>query len=85
MLEAWLDFHRANLAPKCSGLKDDQLRPASAAPSSMTLLGLGAQFRVDADGDDHAVQAVCLARGPQSPTVTRSGSRSSPWHPRGPM
>ncbi|GAA2533557.1 DinB family protein [Pilimelia columellifera subsp. columellifera] len=40
MLEAWLDFHRATLVLKCSGLKDDQLRLASAAPSSMTLLGL---------------------------------------------
>ncbi|MFJ2589192.1 DinB family protein [Streptomyces sp. NPDC087538] len=40
MLEAWLDFHRATLALKCSGLTDDQLRLASAAPSSMTLLGL---------------------------------------------
>ncbi|MFF1452099.1 DinB family protein [Streptomyces sp. NPDC058274] len=40
MLEAWLDFHRATLALKCSDLEDDQLRLASAAPSSMTLLGL---------------------------------------------
>ncbi|MEV6028483.1 DinB family protein [Streptomyces sp. NPDC052036] len=40
MLEAWLDFHRATLAVKCSGLKDDQLRLAAASPSSMTLLGL---------------------------------------------
>ncbi|MFE2640323.1 DinB family protein [Streptomyces scopuliridis] len=40
MLESWLDFHRATLALKCSGLKDDQLRLASVAPSSMTLLGL---------------------------------------------
>lgn len=40
MLEAWLDFHRATLALKCSGLKDDQLRRASVSPSSMTLLGL---------------------------------------------
>ncbi|MFI9628895.1 DinB family protein [Streptomyces sp. NPDC052042] len=40
MLEAWLDFHRATLALKCSDLKDDQLRLASAAPSPMTLLGL---------------------------------------------
>ncbi|MFI5774636.1 DinB family protein [Streptomyces sp. NPDC051658] len=39
MLEAWLDFHRATLALKCSGLEDDQLRLTSA-PSSMTLLGL---------------------------------------------
>ncbi|WP_404193319.1 DinB family protein [Streptomyces tauricus] len=40
MLEAWLDFHRATLTLKCAGLKDDQLRLAAAAPSSMTLLGL---------------------------------------------
>lgn len=40
MLEAWLDFHRATLALKCSGLEDDQLRLAVASPSSMTLLGL---------------------------------------------
>ncbi|MET8564103.1 DinB family protein [Streptomyces flaveolus] len=40
MLEAWLDFHRATLALKCSGLDDGQARLASAAPSSMTLLGL---------------------------------------------
>lgn len=40
MLEAWLDFHRAPLALKCSGLKDDQLRLAAVPPSSMTLLGL---------------------------------------------
>ncbi len=39
-LEAWLDFHRATLALKCSGLDDRQSRLASVAPSSMTLLGL---------------------------------------------
>ncbi|MGP2440818.1 DinB family protein [Streptomyces sp. JW3] len=40
MLDAWLDFHRATLALKCSGLRDDQARRASAPPSTMTLLGL---------------------------------------------
>ncbi|KES06028.1 hypothetical protein BU52_16545 [Streptomyces toyocaensis] len=40
MLEAWLDFHRATLALKCSGLTEDQSRLAAASPSSMTLLGL---------------------------------------------
>ncbi|MFD7713379.1 DinB family protein [Streptomyces sp. NPDC059785] len=40
MLETWLDFHRSTLTLKCSGLTDDQLRTASAAPSPMTLLGL---------------------------------------------
>ncbi|MEU9118803.1 DinB family protein [Streptomyces sp. NPDC048506] len=40
MLESWLDFHRATLAVKCSGLDDRQVRLASVAPSPMTLLGL---------------------------------------------
>lgn len=40
MLTAWLDYHRATLAWKCSGLTDDQLRERSAPPSSMSLLGL---------------------------------------------
>ncbi|MEU8681783.1 DinB family protein [Streptomyces sp. NPDC048611] len=40
MLESWLDFHRATLPLKCAGLEDRQLRLASAAPSTMTLLGL---------------------------------------------
>ncbi|MEU3414677.1 DinB family protein [Streptomyces sp. NPDC006658] len=39
-LEAWLDFHRATLALKCSGLTDHQLRLAAVPPSPMTLLGL---------------------------------------------
>ncbi|GAA2403484.1 DinB family protein [Streptomyces glaucosporus] len=40
MLEGWLDFHRATLALKCSGLDDEQVRRASVPPSPMTLLGL---------------------------------------------
>ncbi|MEV7386266.1 DinB family protein [Streptomyces sp. NPDC091215] len=40
MLESWLDFHRATLALKCSGLDDAQARTASAEPSALTLLGL---------------------------------------------
>lgn len=40
MLRQWLDFHRATLAMKCSGLTDDQLRLRSAPPSSLSLLGL---------------------------------------------
>ncbi|MFJ9613208.1 DinB family protein [Streptomyces noursei] len=39
-LESWLDFHRATLELKCAGLDDRQLRLASVASSSMTLLGL---------------------------------------------
>ncbi|MET9295055.1 DinB family protein [Streptomyces sp. NPDC003077] len=40
MLERWLEFHRATLETKCSGLSDEQLRTASAEPSDLTLLGL---------------------------------------------
>ncbi|MFE3018995.1 DinB family protein [Streptomyces sp. NPDC059256] len=40
MLEAWLEFHRETLVLKCADLDDQQLRTPSAAPSSMTLLGL---------------------------------------------
>jgi hypothetical protein len=40
MLEAWLEFHRATLLWKCSGLSDSQLKLRSAPPSSLSLLGL---------------------------------------------
>lgn len=39
-LEGRLEFGRATLELKCSGLDDEQARRASVAPSSMTLLGL---------------------------------------------
>ncbi|MDI3389048.1 DinB family protein [Streptomyces sp. B-S-A8] len=39
-LRAFLDYHRATLALKCAGLTDDELRRASAPPSTLTLLGL---------------------------------------------
>jgi uncharacterized damage-inducible protein DinB len=40
MLEAWLEFHRATLLWKCTGLSDEQLKLRSAPPSSLSLLGL---------------------------------------------
>jgi uncharacterized damage-inducible protein DinB len=40
MLDAWLEFHRATLLWKCSGLSDEQLKRRSAPPSSLSLLGL---------------------------------------------
>lgn len=40
MYQAWLDFHRATLLGKCSGLDAGQLKTASAEPSNLTLLGL---------------------------------------------
>ena len=40
MLDGWLDFHRATLLQKCTGLTADQLRTRSVEPSSMSLLGL---------------------------------------------
>ncbi|MFB9234281.1 DinB family protein [Plantactinospora siamensis] len=40
MLEGWLDYHRQTLLLKCAGLTAEQLKTASAEPSSLTLLGL---------------------------------------------
>lgn len=39
-LESWLDFYRATLAMKCTGLTEEQLRTAAVSPSALTLLGL---------------------------------------------
>ena len=39
-LEGWLDFHRATLELKCSGLDDAQAATAAVAPSEFTLTGL---------------------------------------------
>lgn len=39
-LESWLDFHRATLAMKCSGLDDEQAAVAAVPPSGFTLTGL---------------------------------------------
>jgi uncharacterized damage-inducible protein DinB len=40
MLQGWLDWHRQTLLTKCAGLTAEQLRLASAEPSSLTLHGL---------------------------------------------
>ena len=40
MYQSWLDFHRGTLVWKCAGLNDAQLKRASVAPSTLTLLGL---------------------------------------------
>ena len=40
MLIGWLDYHRAALAKKCADLTPEQLAERSAAPSTMSLLGL---------------------------------------------
>ena len=40
MLVAWLEFHRATLLMKCTGLSDDQLKLRSAEPATLSLLGL---------------------------------------------
>ena len=39
-LQAWLDFHRATLLAKCSGLTHEQLATRSCPPSQLSLLGL---------------------------------------------
>ena len=40
MLEGWLDYHRATLLLKASGLTAEQLKQAAVEPSNLTLLGL---------------------------------------------
>ena len=40
MLDAWLEFHRATLLMKCSGLDEKQLKLRAAEPSTLSLLGL---------------------------------------------
>jgi uncharacterized damage-inducible protein DinB len=40
MLTAWLDWHRATLRGKCSGLGPAQLRERAVPPSALSLLGL---------------------------------------------
>jgi uncharacterized damage-inducible protein DinB len=39
-LTGFLDFHRATLLWKCSGLSDEQVKRRAAAPSTLSLLGL---------------------------------------------
>ena len=39
-LEQWLDYHRATLLHKCSGLTHDQLKQQSVPTSGLTLLGI---------------------------------------------
>jgi len=39
-LRAFLDYHRATLAMKCTGLTDEELRRQSSPPSTLSLLGL---------------------------------------------
>jgi uncharacterized damage-inducible protein DinB len=39
-LEQWLDFHRATLLRKCSGLTAEQLKHRAVPPSHLSLLGL---------------------------------------------
>jgi Protein of unknown function (DUF664) len=40
LLDAWLEFHRATLLTKCAGLTAEQLAERSAAPSTLSLIGL---------------------------------------------
>ncbi|MEU3709852.1 DinB family protein [Streptomyces catenulae] len=40
MLQGWLDWHRDTLLAKCAGLTGEQLTLRSAAPSTLSLLGL---------------------------------------------
>ncbi len=59
-LEQWLDFHRATLLLKCSGLDAEQLKRRACPPSALSLLGLVRHmteverwwFRMNADAQD---------------------------------
>ena len=63
-LEQWLDYHRATLLWKCAGLTAQQLKHRSAAPSTLTLLGLVRHmleverwwFRIHGAGEDVALE-----------------------------
>lgn len=39
-LEGWVDFHRATLLQKCTGLSAEQLKRRAVPPSNLSLLGL---------------------------------------------
>jgi hypothetical protein len=39
-LQQWLDYHRATLLMKCTGLTAEQLKQRAAPPSRLSLLGL---------------------------------------------
>lgn len=59
-LEQWLDYHRATLLTKCTGLTAEQLKRRSMPPSTLSLLGLVRHmveverwwFRMHAGGED---------------------------------
>jgi uncharacterized damage-inducible protein DinB len=61
-LEQWLDYHRATLLLKCSGLSAAQLKERAVPPSALSLLGLVRHmteverwwFRMHANGEDLA-------------------------------
>ena len=44
-LEQWLDFHRATLLMKCTGLTAEQLKRRAVPPSRLSLLGLVRHMR----------------------------------------
>jgi uncharacterized damage-inducible protein DinB len=61
-LEHWLDFHRATLLTKCTGLTAEQLKRRAVPPSALSLLGLVRHmteverwwFRMHANSEDLA-------------------------------
>lgn len=61
-LQQWLDFHRATLLAKCSGLTAAQLKTRAVPPSALSLLGLVRHmteverwwFRMHVGGEDLA-------------------------------
>ena len=79
MLTAWLEWQRATLMWKCSGLDDEQLRRRTVEPSTMSLLGLVRHltdverhwFRRVLAGEDAA--PLYWGSGPQDPDTDFDG------------
>ena len=66
-LQEWLDFHRATLQVKCSGLTAEQLKARPVPPSILSLLGL---VRHMADVE-HWWCTMHAAQGPAHPRYSR--------------
>ena len=78
MLEGWLEYHRATLLRKCSGLTDAQMRQASCPPSNLTLLGLVRHMTdVERAGSVEASAARMSPSGSTSTPTQRPTSRIS--------
>src|SRR5690349_12854216 len=73
-LEQWLDYHRATLLHKCSGLTHDQLKQQSVPTSGLTLLGI---LRHMTDVERWVAEFVEMRRRMVAILVERTGQPES--------